>query len=113
MLGRGRELCDTGDDAAAAMISKIVQGKDGSLRVELHDKLAAIEKVARLLGLLKEHHEVQVEDITPRPRDPGREVMRAALKRVREAALQHDIMMEAEAAALPSTGRNGKGSAEH
>jgi phage terminase small subunit len=56
------------DDAAAAMIAKIVRGKDGSLRVELHDKLAAIEKIAKLLGLLKEQHDVKVEDVTPRSR---------------------------------------------
>ncbi|HEY1243554.1 MAG TPA: terminase small subunit [Hyphomicrobiaceae bacterium] len=103
------------DDAAAAMIAKIVRGKDGSLRVELHDKLAAIEKVARLLGLIRDQHDVTVADITPRPQDPGREVMRAAIRRVREAAIEYEKRMEAERAAkaLPATSHNGKGAAEH
>jgi Terminase small subunit len=57
------------DDAGAAMINKLVRGKDGSVRVELHDKLAAIEKIAKLLGLLKEQHEhsgsVKVQELVP------------------------------------------------
>lgn len=100
------------DDAAAAMIAEIVQSKDGTVRVRMHDKLAAIEKAAKLMGLLKEHHEVQVEDITPRPKDPGREVMRAALRRVREAAINHEAMLAAEVVALPPAGK-GNGSREH
>ena len=59
------------DDAAAAMIAKIRQGKDGSLSVELHDKLAAIEKVAKLMGLIKEQHDhsgsVKFEEVAPAP----------------------------------------------
>jgi phage terminase small subunit len=61
------------DDAAAAIIAKIRQSKDGSLSVELHDKLAAIEKVAKLLGYIKEQHEhsgsVRIEN--PTPQHPG------------------------------------------
>jgi phage terminase small subunit len=86
------------DDAAAAMIAKIVRGKDGSLRVEMHDKLAAIEKIAKLLGLLKEHHEVQVEDITPRPQDPGREVILQSVAAFIEAADAYEKRIEADEA---------------
>lgn len=51
------------DDAGAAMIAKVIRSKDGSVRVELHDKLAAVEKLAKLLGHIKEQHEVKV--VTP------------------------------------------------
>jgi phage terminase small subunit len=58
------------DDAAAAMIAKVIRNKDGSVRVELHDKLAAVEKLAKLMGLIKEQHEfsgsVKVENLEPR-----------------------------------------------
>jgi phage terminase small subunit len=58
------------DDAAAAMIAKVIRSKDGSVRVELHDKLAAVEKLAKLMGLIKEQHEfsgsVKVENLKPR-----------------------------------------------
>jgi phage terminase small subunit len=71
------------DDAAAAMISKIIRGKDGSLRVELHDKLAAIEKLGKLLGLIKEQHEhagkgggpIQYRSLEPKA--PPRDVLEA------------------------------------
>lgn len=58
---------------------------------------------------------LKVEDITPRPQDPGREVMRQAIKRVREAAIEYEKRMEAERAAkaLPATSHNGKGATEH
>ena len=42
---------------------------------------------------------LKVEDITPRPQDPGREAMRAAIKRVRGAAANFEAMRAAEAAA--------------
>jgi phage terminase small subunit len=58
------------DDYAAAMIAEISETKDGAKRVKLHDKLAAIEKLAKLLGLIKEQHEhsgsIKVEDLTPK-----------------------------------------------
>jgi hypothetical protein len=72
------KACADLDDAAAAMIAKVIRGKDGSVRVELHDKLAAIEKIAKLLGLLKEQHEVKVEE-PPRPRHPGQDRLAAML----------------------------------
>jgi phage terminase small subunit len=89
------------DDAAAAMIAKIVRGRDGSLRVELHDKLAAIEKIARLLGLMKDQHEVKVEDITPRPQMDRAEWDETASKFF-AAARDYRARVEAEAAALPA-----------
>ncbi|HEY1246085.1 MAG TPA: hypothetical protein VGF29_14760 [Hyphomicrobiaceae bacterium] len=58
---------------------------------------------------------LKVEDITPRPQDPGREAMRAAIKRVREAAIEYEKRTEADRAAkaLPATSHNGKGATEH
>jgi hypothetical protein len=56
-----------------------------------------------------------VEDITPRPQDPGREAMRAAIRRVREAAFAYQDRIAADAAAekakaLPPAGKsNGSG----
>jgi phage terminase small subunit len=58
------------DDAAAAMIAKVIRSKDGSVRVELHDKLAAVEKIAKLMGLIKDQHElsgsVKIENLEPK-----------------------------------------------
>jgi phage terminase small subunit len=44
------------DDAAAASIAEVVQTRDG-IRVKLHDKLAGIEKLGKLLGLIKDLYE--------------------------------------------------------
>jgi phage terminase small subunit len=66
---------DEMDDAAAAMIAKVIRSKDGSVRVELHDKLAAVEKIAKLMGLIKDQHElsgsVRIENLEPKlpPKD--------------------------------------------
>jgi phage terminase small subunit len=60
------------DDAAAAMIAKVIRSKDGSVRVELFDKLSAVEKLAKLLGHIKEQHEVKVVT-PPEPRLPSKE----------------------------------------
>lgn len=67
------------DADAAAMIAKIRQAKDGSISVELYSELDAIEKVARLLRLIKDQTAVTVEDVTPRPQDPDRQVMKEAI----------------------------------
>jgi hypothetical protein len=58
---------------------------------------------------------LRVEDITPRPQDPGREAMRAAIRRVRAAAADYEARMEAEQAAkaLPPAGHKGNGATEH
>ena len=71
--------------------------------------------VARELGIAdKTEHsgELQLEDITPRPRDPDREAMRAALRRVREAAFNFQDRIDAERA-LPAADGKGNGSTEH
>src|SRR5262245_210507 len=62
------------DDAAAAMISKVIRSKDGTVRVELHDKLAAVEKLAKLMGHVKEQHEVKVVT-PPEPKAPPKDVL--------------------------------------
>jgi hypothetical protein len=87
------------DDAAAAMIAKVIRGKDGSVRVELHDKMAAIEKIAKLLGLLKEQHDVKVEDITPRPQRPSDEAWAEDVRRFRQAYREYNARALAEAEA--------------
>jgi hypothetical protein len=58
---------------------------------------------------------LKVEDITPRPQDPGREIMRAAIRRVRAAAADYEARVEAERAerALPPAGNMGNGATEH
>ena len=71
------------DDAGAAMIAKLVRSKDGSLRVELHDKLAAVEKLGKLMGLIKEQHEhagkgggpIQYQNLEPKA--PPKDVLEA------------------------------------
>src|SRR5262245_55453511 len=62
------------DDAGAAMIAKVIRGKDGRVRVELHDKLAAVEKLAKLMGHVKEQHEVKVVT-PPEPKAPPKDVL--------------------------------------
>lgn len=42
------------DDDSAAAISEISQSKDGALKIKLHDKLGALEKLAKHLGLFQE-----------------------------------------------------------
>jgi phage terminase small subunit len=62
------------DDVAAASIAEVVQTSDG-LRVKLHDKLAGVEKLGRLLGLIKDLHEHTGKDGGPmqyRSLDPKR-----------------------------------------
>jgi hypothetical protein len=68
------------------------------VRVRLHDKLAAIEKVAKLLGLIKDQHDVKVEDVTPRPRDPGREIMLESVKRFLASARDYQARIAADEA---------------
>ena len=87
------------EDAAALTIAEISQTKDGAVRVRLHDKLAAIEKVAKLLGLVKEHHDVKVTDITPRPTLPSREAMDEDLRKFRQAVTDYYRRTAAEAEA--------------
>lgn len=41
------------NDEAAAAIAEITQGKDGSLKVKLHDKLAALVKIGQHLGMFR------------------------------------------------------------
>lgn len=79
------------DDTAAAMIAELSRSKDGSLRIKLHDKLSAIEKVAKLLGLIREHHEhsgsVKVEN--PTPKAPGEDHLADMVKWFRDGRARH------------------------
>ena len=92
------------DDAAAAMISKIIRGKDGSLRLELHDKLAAIEKLGKLLGLIKEQHEhagkgggpIQYQSLEPKA--PPRDVLERYAAKYLGAIEKHAPAVAAEMA---------------
>jgi phage terminase small subunit len=84
--------------AGAAMIAEITQSRDGTVRVRLHDKLAAIEKVARLLGLMKDQHDVNLKDVTPRPRDPGREVIMQSVRAFLTAANEYEERIAADEA---------------
>ena len=45
---------DTVDDATAAAISEISQSKEGALKVKLHSKLDALEKLGKHLGMFKD-----------------------------------------------------------
>jgi phage terminase small subunit len=45
------------DPDAAAAIAEMNQGANGSLRVKMHDKLAALEKLGRTLGIFKDRVE--------------------------------------------------------
>ena len=87
------------DAAAAAMIAEIVQSRDGTVRVRLHDKLIAVEKVAKLLGLMKDQHDVNLKDVTPpRPRDPGREVIMQSVRAFLTAANDYEARIAADEA---------------
>jgi hypothetical protein len=80
------------------MIAKVIRSKDGSVRVGLHDKLAAVEKIARLLGLMKDQHDVKVQDVTPRPRAPGREVIMQSVRAFLTAADEYEARIAADEA---------------
>jgi phage terminase small subunit len=45
------------DDLTAATVSEVSQTKEGSLRVKLHDKLGALDKLGRHLGMFKDRFE--------------------------------------------------------
>jgi phage terminase small subunit len=45
------------DADTAAAIESVSQGAQGQLRIKLHDKPAALEKLARALGMFRDRHE--------------------------------------------------------
>lgn len=52
------------DDAAAA-IAEVSQGANGVLRIKMHDKPAALEKLGRTLGIFKDKVEMTGKDGAP------------------------------------------------
>jgi hypothetical protein len=58
------------------------------VRVELHDKLAAVEKLAKLLGHVKEQHEVKVVT-PPQPKAPPKDVLEKWAAKYLGAIEQH------------------------
>jgi phage terminase small subunit len=59
------------DADTAAAIESVSQGAQGQLRIKLHDKPAALEKLARALGMFRERHEHLGPDGRPIPPEPG------------------------------------------
>jgi phage terminase small subunit len=59
------------DDDTAAAIESVSQGAQGQLRVRMHDKPAALEKLARALGMFRDRHEHVRPDGKPLPVAPG------------------------------------------
>jgi phage terminase small subunit len=64
------------DDDTAAAIASVAQGANGVLRVQMHNKVDAIEKLARILNHYKEPSPVNVElrptiILTGRPDTPA------------------------------------------
>ena len=57
------------DDDTAAAIESVSQGAQGQLRIKMHDKPAALEKLARALGMFRDRHEHLGPDGRPIP--PG------------------------------------------
>jgi phage terminase small subunit len=52
------------DDDTAAAIKSVSQGANGAIKVEMHDKPNALEKIARALGMYQDVGQVNV-DLTP------------------------------------------------
>lgn len=59
------------DDATAACISEISEGKDGSKRIKFHNKIAALQEMGRHLGVAQkvEHTGKDGAPLTPPPSD--------------------------------------------
>lgn len=56
------------DEDTAACISEVSQTKEGSLKIKFHDKLGALEKLGKHLGMFVEQSEVTVvHDISSEP----------------------------------------------
>jgi len=59
------------DDDTAVAIESVSQGAQGQMRIKMHDKPAALEKLARALGMFRERHEHVGPDGRPIPADGG------------------------------------------
>jgi hypothetical protein len=72
---------DLSPDVAAA-ISEVSQSKDGTIKVRLHDKNSALEKIGRHLGLFLDRHEhtgANGADLLPKEPRPYRETAKDLL----------------------------------
>lgn len=49
------------DDASAALIAEVSQTKDGNLKVKLHDKLRALDKIGQHLGMFPQQVNVNAD----------------------------------------------------
>ena len=56
------------DPDTAAAVAQVSQGASGTLRVRMHDKTAALEKLARALGMFRDH--VEIDGTKVRTRAP-------------------------------------------
>jgi phage terminase small subunit len=59
-----RQIIDTksSDDVDGSIISEVSVGKDGTFKFKLHDKMNALEKMAKTLGMLKDKMELTGKD---------------------------------------------------
>lgn len=64
--------------AAVAEVSQTISDKGGTIRVKLHDKLGALEKIGKHLGMFVDKHEVTGKDGGPIQHDV---VTREAIER--------------------------------
>jgi phage terminase small subunit len=76
---------DVVDNDTAAAISEISQTREGALKVKLHDKLSALEKLGKHLGMFKEQHEHSGPGGGPIPVDNGFTELVGALEGVARA----------------------------
>jgi hypothetical protein len=118
------ELLEICDDARNDFMERVT--KSGAIETVVNEEVLARSRmrIATRQWLLAKalpqtfgdriEQNLTVEDITPRPQDPGREAMRAAMRRVRAAAANYEARIEAEEAAraLPPAGNRGNGAAE-
>jgi phage terminase small subunit len=59
------------DDNAARAIAQVSQGAQGVLRIKMHDKTAALEKLARALGMFRDRHQHTGPNGQPLPAGGG------------------------------------------
>ena len=68
---------------AAASISEVSQAKDGTLKIKLYDKLSALDKIGRHLGMFKDAAKDEGEAVTTpdAPRETGADHLAELAKR--------------------------------
>jgi phage terminase small subunit len=86
------------DDDAARAIAQVSQGAQGVLRIKMHDKTAALEKLARALGMFRDRHEHTGANGQPLPAGGGGVVI------IHSSALRAS---SAAGAGIPDAGHRG------